>query len=209
MAKKSDVNMSDLATWPIALSLVFAVVIAAAIAYGAHMFLIADVTSRVASLDSSIRKQESKYLSNQKIIALLPAIRKEVSELELVRDDAKKYLPTEVAMPSLMDNVYLAGRENNIIFKDFKPEDGEDGDYYIIKPITLSADAGFLDMAAFIEKVTTLKRIMNVHSVSFDIDGNSRGRSESRVQMSNDRLAMTAQLRTYIFKEDLASEDGK
>ncbi len=199
MAKKSTLNINDLSTWTIPVVVIFVVAIIAIIGYLIKMFLVDDVTLQINGIDKKIIKQEQLYSKNQEIIALLPHIRKEVSELLIVRDEAKKFLPTEVSMPALIDNVYLAARDNGIVFDKFTPENDIDTEFYTIKPIALSAEVGYESMAAFIEQVTSLKRIMNVQSVSFDA---KRTTNQEAPRSANDPLEMTAQLRTYIFKDD-------
>ncbi|PIE44642.1 MAG: hypothetical protein CSA45_06005 [Gammaproteobacteria bacterium] len=199
MAKKSTLNINDLSTWTIPVVVIFVVAIIAIIGYLIKMFLVDDVTKQIHGIDTKIIKQEQTYAKNQEIIALLPHIRKEVSELLIVRDEAKKFLPTEVSMPALIDNVYLAARDNGIVFDKFTPEKDIDTEFYTIKPIALSAEVGYESMASFIEQVTTLKRIMNVQSVSFDAKQTT---DQEAPRSANDPLEMTAQLRTYIFKDD-------
>lgn len=109
-------------------------------------------------------------------------------------------------MPSLVDSVYVSARDNGFVFDKFRPEKGIDTEFYRIEPISLSADVGYVSMSAFIEEVTTLKRIMNVHSVSFKADANT---DSVDAKSSNTPLKMTAQLRTYIFKEDAAAASEK
>lgn len=203
MAKKSSINFSDLSTWTIPLIFVVGCLIVIFLFIVARTALIDGVTEEVNRVDQAVKKEEQTYAKNQNDLALLPNIRKEVSELKLVRDEAKKYLPTEVSMPSLIDNVYLAARDNGIVFREFTPESDIDTKYYTIKPISLNAEVGYLSMAAFIEQVTTLQRIMNVQSVSFS--ENSSNNADTFSGSSNEPLRMTAQLRTYIFKESQSS----
>lgn len=200
MAKKSSVSLNDVSTWTMPVVLLFGAVIVVLLFFLIQRLLVSGVTSQVKSKNSQIIKQEQEYARNQKIVALLPLIRKEVAELEIVRDEAKQYLPTEVSMPSLIDNVYRAARDNGIVFNRFTPEADLETEYYTIKPISLSANAGYLSMSSFIEQVTTLKRIMNVQSVSFDV-GN-RDKKEQVSDLSDKPLEMTATLQTYIFKEE-------
>lgn len=199
MAKKSNFDFKDLSTWTIPIVLIAAIVLVVLVGYFIKKVLVDDVTQTIISKDNQIVKEEQTYLKNQEIIALLPHIRKEVSELEIVRDQAKKFLPTEVSMPALIDNVYLAARDNGIVFSKFTPEKDIDTEFYTIKPIGLSAEVGYESMAAFIEQVTTLKRIMNIQSVSFESSVQANEQDEG---VANEPLEMTAQLRTYIFKED-------
>lgn len=195
---KTKVNLNDLSTWNVPVLIVLGVAIIGAVCFAAKTFVIDDVTQQIESLDGKVAKEEKTYLENQRTIALLPHIRKEVKDLEVIRNKAKKFLPTEQDMPALIDSVYLAARDNGIVFSRFTPEKDINSEYYTIKPIALSAEVGYLSMSSFIEQITTLKRIMNVESVSFRQSKTSKEFSKN----PNEPLNMTAQLRTYVFKDD-------
>lgn len=192
--KLSSFNVNDLSTWGWPVASVVGLVIIAIIAYAMKSFLIDGITKQIDKQSAEIARVEQEYIKNKKILATLPQIRKEVKELEKAKNEAKKFLPTEVSMPNLIDSVYESARKNGIIFTSFTPGSDIDTPYYTIKPISLSASVGYLSMAEFIAEVTTLKRIMNVHSVSFSS-------SHTPDAEENVPLNMTAQLRTYIFKE--------
>lgn len=198
MAKqKSRIDPNDLSTWPLPVAAVIGVVIIALLVMLIKSFLVDNVTTEVEGVDKKISEQEKTYKKNIEIVALLPHVRKEVAELEIVRDEAKKYLPTQVSMPSLIDSVYIAARNNGIVFDTFTPEGDKKEEFYTIKPISLSAETGYNSMSSFVEEVTTLKRIMNVQSVSFT----SINKRDEYEKNANAPLKMTAQLRTYIFND--------
>lgn len=192
--KRSSFNINDLSTWGWPVALLAGVVIIVITVVIIESFLVSGLTTAIDKKSTEISQAEKKYSKNKKILATLPQIRQEVKALEKVKDEAKAFLPTEVSMPNLIDSVYASARKNGIIFKSFTPQKDINTPYYTIKPISLSTSTGYLSMAAFIEEVTTLKRIMNVHSVSFS----SQGKPEKD---ENVPLSVTAQLRTYIFKE--------
>ncbi len=198
MAKQSKVDINDLSSWPLVLTLIVGAVIIALFVLLLKSFLADDVTAEVDSVAGKITQQGNTYKKNVEIVAMLPHIRKEVVELKLIRDEAKKFLPTQVSMPSLIDSVYLAARNNGIVFDKFTPEGDIKREFYTIKPISLSAETGYVSMSAFVEEVTTLKRIMNVQSVDFKA-ASKNGEYEKN---ANAPLKMTAQLRTYIFNDD-------
>lgn len=193
--KFSSFNINDLSTWGLPICLLAGCLIIAAVTYAGQSFFVGGITQNIEKKADKIAKTEREYMKNMRTLAVLPQIRQEVKELEKVRDEAKKFLPTEVSMPNLIDSVYESARNNGIIFGSFAPQADIDTPYYTIKPISLSTNTGYLSMAAFIEEVTTLKRIMNVDSVSFSSSQSTPEPDE------NLPLNVTAQLRTYIFKE--------
>lgn len=188
-------NINDMSTWGIPVTLMIAGLIIFTLVYVLKTFLVDNINRTIGQKNNEITRVEKAYTDNKKILAILPQIKQEVSRLRHIRDEAIKFLPTDVSMPSLIDSVYDSARKNDIVFNSFTPQPDIETPYYTIKPISLSTDIGYLSMAAFIEEVTTLKRIMNIDSVSF-----SRSENTPRAA-KNAPLTMTAQLRTYIFKE--------
>lgn len=189
-------NVNDLSTWRLPVALLIGLFIVGSLFYMSKTFITDNVSHAVRQKNVEITNIEQQYKNNRNIIANLVQIRREVEELQKIRDEAIKFLPTDISMPELIDNVYDSARKNDIVFSSFMPQPDINTAYYTIKPISLSANVGYLSMADFIEEVTTLKRIMNVHSVSFSAASNFSSES-----VENAPLQMTAQLRTYIFKE--------
>lgn len=204
MAKRSNFNLNDLSTWNLPVALAFALIIAFILIFLIKSFFVDDVTEQIEATEREIAQQRSTYSSNKQTVAILPHIQREIDALKVARDQAKKYLPTEVSMPSLVDSVYVSARNNGFVFNQYRPEKGIDTEFYTIRPISLSADVGYISMSAFIEEVTTLKRIMNVHSVSFKSQSET---TSSEARNSNTPLKMTAELRTFVFKENAGSEN--
>lgn len=198
MSRQRQFNYNDLSTWSWWFTGGIAVAIIGVLFFVLKAWFIDEVSAAVQLKKQAIVAEQKHYQTNKKMLSELPRIRGEIKALMAVYDVAKKYLPTDVSMPSLIDSVYRSARNNGIVFNTFAPQADIDMPFYTIKPITLSADVGFVDMAAFIEEVTTLKRIMNVHSVSFLRPANG---AKNSADVGN-VLRMTAELRTYVFKEN-------
>ncbi len=203
MARKNNIDINDLSTWPVVMSLLFALLIACGIFYFLKTFLVDDISATINRKNNEIIRLENQYKKDRAIVAILPKIREEVKRLKKIQENLKTYLPTKVFMPSLIDNVYLVGRNNGIVFNKLVPEKYIEEKYYSIKPISLKAEIGFESMAAFIEEVTTLERIMNIDSVSFQVQDNDILLHKN----ANVPLTMTAQLRTYVFKDTLSDKE--
>ncbi|MBS9783588.1 MAG: type 4a pilus biogenesis protein PilO [Pasteurella sp.] len=203
MARKNNVDVNDLSTWPVVMSLLFSLLIAIGIFYFIKTFLVDDISATISRKNNQIVQLENQYKKDRAIVAILPQIRQEVEKLKVIQAELKTYLPTKVSMPSLVDNVYLVGRNNGIVFDKLVPEKYIEEKYYSIKPISLKTQIGFESMAAFIEEVTTLKRIMNIDSVSFQVTDSDALLHKN----ANAPLTMTAQLRTYVFKNTLSNQE--
>ncbi len=201
MARKDSINIKDYSTWPLLMSVVFAVLIAAVIFYLSKTFLTDDVSAQISRKDAEIVKQENQYKKDAPIAAIVPKLKEEVKRLKVIQEGLKKFLPTKVSMPSLVDDVYLVGRNNGIVFDKLVPKRYIEEKYYSIKPIALKAKVGFESMASFIEEVTTLERIMNVNAVNFKVEGD-----QMLHKNANAPLKMTAELRTYVFKDTLPDD---
>ncbi|PIE46261.1 MAG: hypothetical protein CSA44_00495 [Gammaproteobacteria bacterium] len=205
MGKKAHFEHNDLSSWPLWLCLGAAAIIFLLTVNLFRVFVIAPKSQELDTLRVSLVEQKKQYKRNKEAIARLGQTRKEVALLEQARDEAKTFLPTQVSMPSLIDDIYQVARRNGIVFNHFTPADDIETDYHTIKPIVLSADAGFISMAHFMEEVIALKRIMHIHSISFTSEhANHDDRSNAR--RSNAPLKMTAHLRTYIFRENKETE---
>jgi|GEM_PF-5462501 len=200
--KSSNFNLNDASTWNSLGVVFFGLLFAVALFFIVYNFFVTPKLQEIDSNMAKIDKQKNEYTKNKALVELIPRLKKEVAEWQIAKNEAKKYLPTDISMPQLIDNVYLAAQDNGIVFNKFTPEGDINQKFYTIKPITLSTNVGFSSMSSFIEQVTALKRIMNIQSVSFKTPNSRKGFAET----PNSPLQMTAQLRTYIFKDDTKIE---
>lgn len=192
--KKYRFDINDLSTWRLPVALGFAVLIGFAIFSFWKVLFINGAQKEIQQTNQLIEQQKKQYTDNQSLIMLIPSIKAEVKQLEQAKEAAKEILPTEVSMPALIDSIYSAARNNNIIFDQFTPESDIDEAFYVIKPISLSMVAHYSDVANFMEDISNLQRIITVHNMAFSVLGTAS-------EESKQRLKVTAELRTYIFKD--------
>lgn len=201
MASKLELN--NLSTWPIWFKVIVAAAITGAIFFIAKVVFLDDKKSELQGTESTYNKSKTNFATLQNEVADLDAIQNETNALELMLQDMLRYLPSNVEMPSLIDNVYESARENSIVFEQLSPEKDIEQTHYTIKPISLKANTGYNSMGSFIQKVTSLDRIMNIEGVTFKRGrGQNRDDNESDIDIQDLPLDMTAELRTYIFKDE-------
>lgn len=196
----SKLELNNLSSWPLWFKVIVALVIAAFFIFIGKLLFIDDAKSSLQTTEKNYTQTKTNFATLQNDVADLDAIRAETAALDAVLKDLLHYLPNDVEMPSLIDSVYESARENSIVFEQLTPEKDIEGEHYTIKPIALKANTGYNSMGSFVQKVTSLNRIMNIEGVTFKRTRNSGNVAED-ANIEDLPLDMTAELRTYIFKD--------
>lgn len=163
----SNLEINNLSSWPLWFRIIIALVIAGFFIFIAKILILDSTKATLQSTEQNYSKTKTNFQTLQAEVADLDAIIAETEALDTVLAEMLKYLPSDIEMPSLIDSVYESARENSIIFEQLSPEKDIEETHYTIKPISLKADTGYNSMGSFIQKVTSLDRIMNIEGVTF------------------------------------------
>lgn len=196
--------MLDLSKWNILHRIFFSILIVIIITGLAYKISFEKQHGVIKSSKSNITTKMNEFKKNNKLIADLPVVKKEVEILKANLEDLLKYLPDEVSMPHLLDSVYQSGKDSNIIFDEFKPgRERSTGEYYVIKPISIRTKTGYINLASFIQSIASLERIVNVFDVSVRKDNRQRkeDNNKSKANVKNTPLDVSMEMQTYIFSE--------
>lgn len=98
--------------------------------------------------------------------AKLPEKQKEMEEVEAQFNEAKKLLPNEKEIPSLLRKVTELGNESQLDFRVFTPKGERSKEFYNEMPFAIEVSGTYHNVAVFFEKVGKMERIMNINNVS-------------------------------------------
>lgn len=200
MSNKSKFEIGNLSTWGIVHRAFFALLLFALVCLAYYFFKGKEQQENVDGLQSSLQSSLTNYEKKAKDFAELKYIREEVELLKGVLKETVKNLPTNEEWPSLVNSVYESAKDNGITFEKYQPKSKIEEDYYLVQPVELGADAGYLSISSFVEKVTSLERIMNVESVT--LKSKLKKVEKGDIDLQNLPLEVSGELRTYIFKDE-------
>lgn len=120
---------------------------------------IARLEQQIGELDRQLFLAKARARNVEKLHA-------ELAEVEGEFKEALKLLPNEREIPSLLRTITQMGKDSNLEFLLFKPEKEVTKDFYFEIPVSIEVKGGFLDVAAFFDKVGGMQRIINIMNVS-------------------------------------------
>jgi type IV pilus assembly protein PilO len=157
---------------------------------GAYFLLISPIQERIAALDTQNAALQREVAQNRAIVADLERYRREAVELERKLAVLQDRLPTEKEMPPLYRTLSDAAFESGLLVSLFQPREPRVRDYYSEIPITITADAGYHELADFFTKVARLPRVVTLGDVKLTT---SAGKSKMSL-----RADLT--LATYVYR---------
>lgn len=80
--------------------------------------------------------------------------------------EALRLLPDKKEIPSLLRSITQLGKESNLEFRLFNPQQERSKDFYIEIPVSIEVSGNYHNVAIFFDKVGRLDRIINILDVS-------------------------------------------
>lgn len=121
-------------------------------------------------------------------------LKNEIKELEDKLTNVRMQLPKEKEIYDLLQSIDAKGRESNIDFLYFKPQNIITKEFYGEVPITISVKGGFHNVGLFLNKLAGLPRLINVSNLKiFNISEN------------NENITIKAEMiaKSYIYIENI------
>ncbi len=132
-----------------------------------HYFLIYDDQSvQLDARTAEAKKLEADLVEKQAIAENLEKYKVEVKRLEGELERAKALLPDEGEVPALLAQINSLGTKSGLEISRFEPQREEMKDFYARLPFKLKVAGNYHEIAAFIDAVGHLERIVNVENIS-------------------------------------------
>lgn len=116
--------------------------------------------------------KESENLSTKLVSA-----RRQAKQLQKWRNDekkaqanfniAKRALPQQKEIPSLLSSISESGQSSGLEFLLFKPQNEKRKQFYAEIPVSIKVTGRYHDVASFFDKVSKLPRLVNVDNIQF------------------------------------------
>jgi len=146
----------------------------------------------------------SKELNESKAITGdLKRYQDEVKKMNEEFSEALKQLPNEREIPEILRNISSLGKESQLEFVLFKPKNEEPQQFYAKVPIELTLIGTYHNTGVFFDKVSTLRRIINV--VDFNMSRAKEG-ARGKEGASEVLVRTSCLINTYRFIEKKGEE---
>lgn len=165
------------------------VVLCAVIGAGYYFALFQPRVQELRGLEAQYDKLGQELRENQAIADNLPQVQEEVRRLDERLTEAKKKLPEQDEIPSLLQKISDLGKEAGLEFLLFRPGTPVPKDFYAEVPLELQISGSYHDLATFFDKIGRLDRIVTIEDIDFGAPKATPG-----------GLKLTASCRAVTFK---------
>lgn len=117
------------------------------------------LTGRVADLEAAI-------ISEKRLSRDLPALRREVEQLDIKLAKVLQQLPDKREIPELLSSISGLARESGLEVALFRPNPERIKDFYAEVPVSVSVEGTYHEIATFFDEVGRLPRIVNIDQIA-------------------------------------------
>lgn len=182
-----NLNINDLASWPIAIKIVGIVLVGLLIIAAGYWFIIQSELEQYAEATAKEEQLKDTY-TNKKLLAInLDAYRQQMDDMQRTFGSLLRQLPNTTEVPDLLVDITQAGLGRGLEFVLFRPEKEQPRDFYAELPISLQVTGNYHELASFVSDVAALPRIVTFGDINISAQGN--------------RLSMNATAKTYRYLE--------
>ncbi len=160
-----------------------------ALGVGAYFLLFSPLWVSIAALEAQNASLKIELARDRAAVADLARFRREIAELERKIEKLKERLPTEKELPPLYRKITDAAAEAGLGVALFQPREPRPTDYYSEIPISLTSEAGYHQVGAFVEMLARLPRLVNV--AEFKMTGLTKSKNSLRAEFT---------LATYMYR---------
>ena len=122
---------------------------------------------KISQLTKESEDLSVKLVSARRQAGQLKKWRSDEKKAQANFNRAKRALPQQKEIPSLLSSISEAGQEAGLEFLLFKPQKERRKQFYAEIPVSIKVTGRYHDVGRFFDKVSSLPRLVNVDNVNF------------------------------------------
>lgn len=183
----NDLDFENIGSWPlVARGIVWALVFIGCLVAGYYL----RIEDKLVSLDK-VTKQEvalkQEFERKAFKAANLPALRKQMAEIEESFGALLNQLPTDTEVPGLLEDITEKAVFNGLEISSIKLQGERKQEFFVELPISIDVKGSYHDLGGFVSGIAGLSRIVTLHDYS--------------IKSGNGGLSMKIQAKTYRYKD--------
>ena len=203
-----NLQIDDIIRWPVKTKLIATAIVVMILGIIAWFWFISPENSKYDRLRNQEEALKVQVRQKQLLAAGLPAYQAQIKEMNLRFHDFLEQLPNRTQIPSLLDDVTLAGRSRGLDFELFQPTAEVNKNFYAEIPVKLKVIGTYNDIGRFAAAVAAMPRIVTISDVDITRMPNTGTTDAAKAQMAQ-RLVMQCTATTYRYLKDKNTDGGK
>lgn len=184
----NELTLDNMGSWPQAVKLIFAVMVAIAVAALSYYML---VSNKIDALNAAQREEvqlKQSYRTKSASAANLEPYKQQMAEMEQTFADLLKQLPATHETPGLLDDITYVGTTSGLNFVRIHWMPEIEKEFYTELPIGIHVIGDYHQFGNFVSEVAKLPRIVSLHDFTVQAEDNGR-------------LRFNVVAKTYRYKE--------
>ena len=160
-----NLQIDDVIRWPVKTKLIVVAIIVLVLGILAWFEFISPETNLYNQLKTQEDSLKIQVRQKQLLAASLPAYQAQIREMNRRFQDFLQQLPNRTQIPSLLDDVTLAGRSRGLDFELFQPTGEVNKNFYAKIPVKLKVVGTYNDIGHFAAAVAAMPRIVTINNI--------------------------------------------
>lgn len=161
-------------------------------------------SQEISKLEAKLATLKEERNHKAQLAANLAEARKTLVELQAKLREAEAKLPTKKEIPDLLSSISGAGSESGLEVATFRQRPEKFHDFYAEVPVDMVVRGSYFQVQAFFERVSSLRRIVNVGSIGIKLP--QRGVIEDPIRVDTTCKAITFRFLDEAERERIARE---
>jgi len=196
----SELTVDNIGSWPIAvkaglISVLFLTIIGLAYFFSFKEQLESlerHQTTEVELLQTMERKQQ-QAVNLSLYQAQLKVLQAKLGKLLL-------QLPSKAEISELLEEISQTGLESGLKFQLFDPQPEISHDFYVEVPINITVDGSYAQIAKFISRVASMKRIVTMHDFKLKFPNPKKAEGKKPIRMINGKLPLFLNITAKVYR---------
>ena len=203
-----NLQIDDIVRWPAKTKLVAIVIIVLIFGILAWFEFISPENNQYNQLKTQEDSLKTQVRQKQLLAASLPAYQAQIKEMNRRFQDFLQQLPNRTQIPSLLDDVTLAGRSRGLDFELFQPTSEVNKNFYAKIPVRLKVVGTYNDIGRFAAAVAAMPRIVTINDIDIARMPDAGATSLAKAQASQ-KLVMQCTATTYRYLDNRDNAGGR
>lgn len=119
----------------------------------------------INKLEGELSKLEQELMVAKRKASKLKEVEAEMAAAKEKFEEAKKALPENEEIPTLLTNISHSGQDSGLDFLLFQPKPEKPKGFYAEIPVSIQVNGGYHDFTTFAYKISELNRIVNIKDI--------------------------------------------
>jgi type IV pilus assembly protein PilO len=160
-----------------------------------YWFLIRTQCSNLKNLSAKEISLKAMFEKKQSQLYDLPALKKQLQEIQKRFASLLQQLPAKNQMPDLLEDISKTGIASGLKIRLFVPQPEIIHDFYVELPLKISLVGTYVQLALFISKIAEMNRMITLHEFSIQ-----RAVLKDENPMLEEELVMHLTAKIYRYK---------